>query len=263
MTKPYFLRTYNTGKDLPLFIFLPGMDGTGELLLNQIRGLAPYFSLRCLALPQNSLSDWETLSEQVIDLITAELAIQPRRLVYLCGESFGGCLALKVAVSAPQLYSHLVLVNPASSFKERPFLHLGATITGNLPEFAYQVSTLTLLPFLAALGRITKASRNSLLKAMKSVPPQTAAWRMFLLRNFDLSSSQVQKLKQPTLVIAGAQDRLLPSVAEAKRLVRKLPQAQMEILPDSGHACLLERDVRLEKILQRYNFLDTNKTMDQ
>lgn len=34
------------------------------------------------------------------------------------GESFGGCLALRVAAAAPELVCRLVLVNPATCFRE-------------------------------------------------------------------------------------------------------------------------------------------------
>uniref|UniRef100_A0ACD5GWX7 Uncharacterized protein n=1 Tax=Desertifilum tharense IPPAS B-1220 TaxID=1781255 RepID=A0ACD5GWX7_9CYAN len=36
---------------LPLFIFLPGMDGTGQLLRSQTSSLEQAFDVRCLAIP--------------------------------------------------------------------------------------------------------------------------------------------------------------------------------------------------------------------
>jgi pimeloyl-ACP methyl ester carboxylesterase len=41
--------------------------------------------------------------------------------VTLVGESFGGCLALRVAAAAPQLVARLVLVNPATCFGQSLF----------------------------------------------------------------------------------------------------------------------------------------------
>jgi pimeloyl-ACP methyl ester carboxylesterase len=37
------------------------------------------------------------------------------------GESFGGCLALRVAAAAPELVARLVLVNPATCFQQSLF----------------------------------------------------------------------------------------------------------------------------------------------
>jgi hypothetical protein len=45
--------------DYPLFIFLPGMDGSGQLYHRQIKHLAPYFDLRCLVISPQYLGDWE------------------------------------------------------------------------------------------------------------------------------------------------------------------------------------------------------------
>lgn len=44
----------------------------------------------------------------------------------------------------------------------------------------------------------------------------------------------------PTLLIASAGDKLLPSLSESSRLQRLMPQAQRVVLPDSGHTALLE-----------------------
>ncbi|MGL4501138.1 MAG: alpha/beta fold hydrolase, partial [Planktothrix sp.] len=56
----------------------------------------------------------------------------------------------------------------------------------------------------------------------------------------------------PALVIASGADRLLPSVLEARFLTQALPNAQMVVLPDSGHACLLENDIDLYTLIQAY-----------
>jgi len=66
----------------------------------------------------------------------------------------------------------------------------------------------------------------------------------------------LQQLKQQVLLIAGGSDRLLPSVNEVERLVTILPNTKTVILPDSGHACLLEQKVNLYEILQTNQFLE-------
>lgn len=242
----------------PLFIFLPGMDGTGELLYTQADGLANSFDIRCLTIPSHDFSDWDTLASQVINLIEAELGRSSERPVYICGESFGGCLALKVAQEAPDLLDRLILINPASSFNQRPLLSWGISLTQWIPEFLHQTSTIGLLPFLGTLGKIESGGRRALLEAMKLVPQPTVSWRLSLLKEFTIKKHHLRRLKQPVLLIAGAGDRLLPSVEEAKRLANNLPNAQIVILPGSGHACLLETDVQLHEILQDYNFLAEN-----
>ncbi|MEB3826362.1 alpha/beta fold hydrolase [Phormidium sp. CCY1219] len=254
----HFLTALSIQPEKPLFVFLPGMDGTGKLLQLQLdNGLGNVFDIRCLAIPPNDVSTWDLLAQKVVALLRVELRQHPRRVVYLCGESFGGCLALKVALKAPDLFHRLILVNPASCFNQRPWMHMGSHVSAWLPPAFYPLSAIALLPFLAALGRIGPRERKALLAAMQSVPQHISAWRVNLLRDFEISAEELAQISQPVLSIAATADRLLPSAAESTRLVRYIPDAKQVLLPQSGHASLLETDVNLYQILQENHFLPT------
>lgn len=253
---PCFLTPSKLNPDYPLFVFLPGMDGSGQLLRAQTAGLEKAFDVRCLAIPPTDLSNWDILTDKVVALIEGELAKESQRSVYLCGESFGGCLAMKVALKVPQLFDRLILVNPASSFNRQLCLRLGSQLTYWVPEFFYRLGSVAILMFLASLGRIAPTDRQALLDAVRSVPQKTAMWRVSLVREFDVDETQLCKIAQPVLVIAGGADHLLPSVEEAGYLVSCLPNAQTVVLPHSGHACLLEADVSLCQIMKAHNFLE-------
>lgn len=245
-----FLRPVVPKPELPLFVFLPAMDGTGKLLRSQQSKLSKAFDLRCLSIPSNDLSTWELLVEKTIELIEIEKEAKPERPIYLCGESFGGCLALKVAIAASELFDKLILINSASSFRQQPLVRWGSYLTQWLPSYLYPLSVTGLLPFLAALGRMEKGERQALLEAMQSVSQQTSIWRLELMRSFKVNTIELEALKLPVLAIASAADRLLPSLSQARFLVKHLPEAQIVILPNSGHACLLEADVDLYQIIR-------------
>jgi pimeloyl-ACP methyl ester carboxylesterase len=241
--------------NLPWLIYLPGMDGTGKLFHTQIPRLTPYFNLRCLSIPPTDVSNWEKLTQTTIECLKAELSKNNLKWVYLCGESFGGCLAMSVAIANPESIGGLILVNPASSFNQQPLLSLGINLTRLIPEWLHRNSAVGLLPFLADLSRIAQKDRKALLLAMQSLPQQVVSWRLSMLRDFAILPSQWQNFKPPILVIAGGCDRLLPSIAEAKNLVNVVPKGVMEILPNSGHACLLETKTDLASILAKHQFL--------
>ena len=61
--------------------------------------------------------------------------------------------------------------------------------------------------------------------------------------------------RAPTLIVASAADRLLPSLEESGRLVRAIPNSQRVILPNSGHTALLESGISLARIMDRTGFL--------
>ncbi len=238
----------------PLFVFLPGMDGTGTLLRSQIDRLVPWFDLRCVAISPEDTSEWEPLARQVSGLITEEVG-QHRRPVYLCGESFGGCLAMQVLTESPHLFDRIILVNPASSFRRLPWMQLGSLITRQLPNLAYRYSARGFVPFLIEPFRVNWRDRKALEVAMGSVPAKTAAWRMAMLSRFEVERLPLERMTHPVLLIAGGNDRLLPSEREAKSLQGRFPNAHFTLLPKSGHACLLEAETNLQKILRQHEFL--------
>lgn len=237
---------------LPLLFYLPGLDGTGELLYKQIPSLRPLFNLRCLRIPPYNFQDWECLSRQVIALIKAEGAKYPSLPMYLCGESFGACLALQVALKKAELLEQLILINSASSFSKRPWLGWGIPLTRSLPDFLYSFSNLAFLPFLIATEKVDLGDRQALLKAINSIPPEVVSWRLSLLANFFLDRKRLERLRLPVLLIASQGDRLLPCLEEAQELLVYFKKAQLVTLTDSGHACLLERDLNLGQLLRQH-----------
>ena len=250
MSKPYLIYPQDLQPERPLFIYLPGMDGTGELLRSQIQKLSSSFDIRCLSIPINDKSNWDTLTHKALKLIHSELGQKSTRPVYLCGESFGGCLAQKMVIQAPHLFDKIILINPASSFKLNPWLNWTSQLMNWVPDSLFNVGAIGLLPFLAAIDRVNYSDRQQLLQAMRSIPPETILWRISLIRQFHLEARKLNRITQPVLVIAGAEDKLLPSVQEAQRLVNVFPHGKISILPNSGHACLLEKDINLDQIIQ-------------
>lgn len=244
---------------LPPFVLLPGMDGTGQLQQTQAQRLRHLYDVRCLTMPTDDESSWDELTATVQRLISAEFLTQHRSVVLL-GESFGGCLALKLAQRSPHLFRQLILVNPASALEYTPLIRWGSSLSQWIPEALYPLSCMGLLPFLAALDRISPDQRQALLTAMQSVRQRSALWRLNLLQQLQLSDADLRRIAIPTLIVASGGDRLLPSVTEAQRLQRLLPQAQVHILPDSGHACLLEDDIHLLHLLQHQGIAPTLET---
>lgn len=244
----------------PLFVYFPGLDGSGELFASQIADLQPHVDIRCLKLAQDDLSPWDELATQALALINQEARDRP---LYLCGESFGACLALQVVAKAPTLARHLILVNSASCFHQLPWLQWVVNLTTwatsplyeSIYPHLYKTSTLGSLPLLANLSRISRSQQAALLDAMGAVSKATLAWRLALLHQFRLEPLNLQRVTAQTLIVASQSDRLLPSMAEARRLATLLPNAHIHLLPYSGHISLLEDGISLGQILAHFGAL--------
>eukprot|EP00955_Chlamydomonas_euryale_P103975 365535-Chlamydomonas_euryale.AAC.11 len=82
-------------------------------------------------------------------------------------------------------------------------------------------------------------------------PAAAANFRTNLLRSGNLPDATLRGMHVRTLVVASAKDRLLPSLREASRLTGLLPSSSRVILPDGGHAALLELGVDIAAIMAR------------
>ncbi len=232
---------------LPLFIYFPGMDGTGVLFARQQAQLASRFDVCCLAISRGNLLGWDELADGVLALIDRELA-DGNREIHLCGESFGACLAMLVAAQLPHI-QQLISINPASSFVKLPLLAMGSFGVGIVPEPLYQLSARILVGLLIEIDRVSLFDRQNLIRAMLSIDSHTVAWRLKLLREFELNMVLPHLIDVPTLLLAGEMDRLLPSKLEVQIIQRQLPRSKTILLPYSGHACLLEKDINLAQII--------------
>ncbi|MBE9197201.1 alpha/beta hydrolase [Synechocystis sp. LEGE 06083] len=238
----------------PSLLYLPGLDGTGKLFYRQRPELVDYFNLLALRLTPGPLpDDWSAIANVLHQLIQQQEGLTLP--LYLCGESFGGCLALAYSCLYPRQVAKLILVNPATAFDRRPWLQWGIPFHQWLPNALQTVTTLTGLPFLAAVERLQPQDRRQLLNAMRSIPPAIVAQRLALLQNFNQQGLDLGKISAPSLILASGRDLLLPSVEEAHKLQSHLPKAMVKILPHSGHACLLEKELSLQKILQTSQWL--------
>lgn len=213
-------------------------------------GLETAFDVRCFVIPPDDLTNWEQLADQVIALTRVELDGRSQKSIYLCGESFGACIALKIMVQAPNLFKHFTLINSASSFHRVPWLTFGSLLFPWTPQLMYDISSSISLPFLAPLERLSPSGRHGLWLSTRDAPQHTAAQRLMLMRTFRIDESALHQITHPVLLIASQRDLLLPSVDEAQHLAKIFPNAQVITLPHSGHACLVEADNNLLTILK-------------
>ncbi|KAG2447181.1 hypothetical protein HYH02_007924 [Chlamydomonas schloesseri] len=86
-------------------------------------------------------------------------------------------------------------------------------------------------------------------------PAAAANFRTNLLRTGDPGEEALRRVTTPVLLVTSARDRLLPSIAEGARLERQLPRCRRYILPDSGHAAMLERGLDIAAVMAAAGFL--------
>ena len=238
------------GTELPRLLYLPGMDGTGDLFYRQFASLERAFEIRTFSFNRLVTPSWQEL---VSVAISDHMHDGP---VVLCGESFGGCLGLEIAARVPDAVAGLILVNPASSFRRATLLNSISSLLVAIPEAVLHSSSGFCVNWLCNPSRLTPIDRERFKRAIESVSKSDTLHRLELLRQFDIAELPLERFTCPTLVLAGQRDRLLPSESEARQIVARLPSAELKVLPNSGHACLLERNLDLARILQSHPRFD-------
>jgi pimeloyl-ACP methyl ester carboxylesterase len=221
------------------------MDGTGELFYRQLPLLGKSFRVATYALREDAASI-DVLATDLKDIIE-QVAPAERRAIVL-GESFGGAISLMMALTFPENVSALMILNSFPYFAPQLRLRLAIAGLRMIPWGAMQmVRRVTafrlhsrhthraeIKRFLALTARATRAGYIN---------------RLQILKAYDLRS-RLHEIRCPTLFIAADQDHLVPSVAQARYMAKRVPNATVRVLSGHGHICLIAPDLDLADILR-------------
>ena len=193
-----------------------------------------------------------------LDALVETLLADVTAPVTLCGWSLGAMLALHAAHRHPDKVARLILISATPSFVQRADWPHGMRPQA-LALFTDGVErdpASALKRFIALFNQNDLNSRRmgrELAHALTTAPLPSGATLVAgldLLRDTDLRA-QVPTIRQPTLLLHGAQDALMP-LAAAQWLATTLPQARLEILPDAAHAPFLSDAARCAALVSEF-----------
>ena len=163
---------------------------------------------------------------------------------HVVGASLGGLIAQEFALAHPALLDRLVLVS--TTFGGRRAV---------APSLADHIRS---LPKLRRSGDLTADTRSMFellttrewFRAHPGVVDEYVAWRVAHPqppRAYERQratsgysvAKRVAQIAVPTLVVHGGKDRIVP-VKNAHLLAARIPHAKLAILPNAGHACMID-----------------------
>lgn len=203
-------------------VFIPALLCDEQLYRDVIASLGDAIEPHVLLSPKPRLED------SVADI----LARAPVRFA-LVGTSYGGNLAMEVALAEPQRVTALWLMgcNPAAPQAGGPDLAGGLEAT---PDAVFDMlAGLVVHKDATAQAAIFKAMARRV-----GGPAGAAQARSLGVRQE--ASSRLGALTMPALVLWGEQDALVP-LAVGQALAAALPHAQFEVLGGCGHLPTLEK----------------------
>lgn len=236
--------SYNTyGQGEPL-IYLPGLDGTGELFYRQIEDLTRAFSVVTYGLRTEGDFTYQDLTADICALIKTQNYDQ----VTLCGESFGGTLALQFALSHPKLVKQLIIINSFPYFRNRALLGFARVLFEFTPYEIVQASR-RLMGYVGLLAEdLSPTDQVKFFELTHTLPKLALSRRLTLVRDFDVRNRLAQ-IDIPTLFIASRKDQLQNSVLEAEFMASQMSNAQIRALDNMGHLPLLSEKFNLYELL--------------
>jgi pimeloyl-ACP methyl ester carboxylesterase len=247
-------RYWSVGNHGTPVVLLHGAGSSIEVWTQNINALARHHQVYAFDMVGSGLSDKPDVTyslEYQLQFLKKFLATFNIERAILIGNSLGGGIALKFALDSPERVEKLVLISSFGLGREISVFHrllavfpvfanltqpsrqgakimLGANVYNfrSIPnewiELSYQ--------WFKQPGR--KQAMISMLK------PNLDAWGV--RRDvFEPIVNQLKKIKAPTLVVWGKQDRLFP-VTHAYTAAKEIPNARLHIFDRCGHWAQLE-----------------------
>lgn len=225
----------------PPIILVPGIDGTALLFYRQLPALARRFDV--VAFPLPSLDPGEMSMESLAADLAALVAEVSDDGAILCGESFGGALAMTTALEHPDLVRGLVVVNSFPYLRQRVRLRAAPLLLRAMPWGA--------MPLVRRYTSAHLHSPHALPEDLHEFRERSAQIdrdayirRLEILRTYDIRP-RLGEIDAPTLFLAGDRDRLVPSVEWGRYMARRVPGAALTVLEGYGHVCLINHDLDL------------------
>ncbi len=147
------------------------------------------------------------------------------RSAVIVGNSLGGWVALKFAVTYPDRVAKLALIAPGGLSGQKPELLEKARHADARGD------TLTVESSVTGGDALSNPVAEFINLILKSYNPITEELPIF-------RSGELSRLTMPVLFVAGKRDNMLDAAGAAERVQNLLPQAEVHLLDEAGHMIL-------------------------
>jgi pimeloyl-[acyl-carrier protein] methyl ester esterase len=246
----------------PNLVLLHGWGMSGAVWQPIVKSLSKFFSLHIVDLPGMGLSrptepyHLHSIAEKVAEKLPANADI--------VGWSWGGQVAMRIAIDQPDAVRRLVLVGSTPCFVNKDSdRSQQAWRSGIAPEvfqrFATSMDTdyhktLTQFLTLQCMGdiraRLTVRLLRKKLEERPAPTTQTLQRALEILLETDLRS-EIARLRKPTLLIHGDRDTLAP-VQAAHWMMQNLPVGFLRVMAGASHAPFLSHQEQFVDALVQF-----------
>lgn len=217
----------------PELVYVPGIDGSGELLLDAGERLARNFRLTRLCYRGDASGDHGTLAASIARCVQGSGASS----ALLLAESFGVAVALHTALDHPRQVAGLALVNGFARYSNR----LGLALTRGVFALAPKAWIHGGRKRFVQRGLIAPRQDE---RALAGVSALRGDWfderyraRLRWIAAVDLRA-RLGEVRCPVEIYAAERDRVVDSVRAGREMAAAIPAARFTLLPRAGHLVL-------------------------
>src|SRR5262245_26027664 len=222
----------SAGAGAPL-VYVPGIDGSGELLLGTAARLERRFRLTRLRYAGDTAGDYATLAASVADCIAA--AGSARALVL--AESFGVAVALQTALDQPGRIAGLALVNGFARHENRVGLVLARGLFALAPRAWIHAARARFVQRGLFAPRRDEEALRALLALRGDWFDARYRARLALIQRLDLRP-RLGAIRCPAAFFAGDSDRVVAAVPAAREMQAAIPESELTVIEAAGHLVL-------------------------
>jgi len=180
---------------------------------------------------------------------------------HVLGVSLGGFIAQELAISRPELVRSLVLVSTSCGIRGAP-MPLETFKVLNMPKGTMSLRDWLRMRLLPAFSERFVAEEPGVVERVldfyiANKPPTYSIWRQAqAAASFD-SLDRLDRIRAPTLIVAGSEDKVVPP-ENARMLLDGIPNSRLVIFKGCGHLLFIERPGDFNKLV-----LDFLRSVDE
>lgn len=242
------------GSGTPLLL-VHGWPHDRTMWAGQLGGLAPYARLVAPDLRGVGGSTTHgpyTIDQYADDLVAFLHALGIARAV-ICGLSMGGYIAFSMLRRHRDLIRGLVLSDTRATADTDEVRSNRARMIELIEREG--MNALAARQLSSSVGRSTLERQPELVETvrhmMASVPAAGAIGALRAMAERPDSSSLLETIDVPTLVVGGAEDVTTPPDV-LRAMAARIPRSRVEILEQSGHLCPLERPAAFNHVVTEF-----------
>jgi pimeloyl-ACP methyl ester carboxylesterase len=218
----------------PPVIFIHGAGGNFLHWPAEVRRM-PGQRIFALDLPGHGRSDGVGLqaiddyAQCILDFLDA---LHIHKAIYI-GHSMGAAIALTLALDHPRRALALGLMGGGARLKVSPELIQNTSSPATLPHALQAIAEMAFSPV------VEPRVKQLAMQRMAATRSTVLNGDFIACNQFDVMD-RLAKIRVPTLVMCGADDRMTP-LRYSEHLVSSIKRAELIIVPDAGHMVMIEK----------------------